>query len=172
MKKIVVKEHHISSLVIIFSIVMGIIYGVYNGNDDITKPLNSNLPFIQMVLNIFIHNISIFLLIIFLSIFFYIGPIIPVATTFFVFGDGFAILVKNKGIIEAINTYPHFIPEALAIMIALSIAFMISNKILNVVFKNETIKKGNIRILNNAIISILLLFIAAIIESIKLSFLK
>ncbi|MDR5601299.1 hypothetical protein [Paenibacillus larvae] len=108
------------------------------------------------------------LIIIFCSIFFYIVSAIPVIATYFVFGESFAIILKEKGLIAAISTYPHFLPETLSTMLLLSIAFVISAKMLKIVFKNESILKNKKKILKTYLVSNVLLIFAAFIEALKI----
>lgn len=155
---------------IFISSIFGLIYGVTFGDYKNINFIRFHNPgFINVFLKILIHNFLTSMIIIGLSIFIYIGPSIPVIITFFVFGDAFGAITREKGLFTAISTYPHLIPETLSILLILSIGFMISSKILGIVFKNDPINKNNNKILKNFIASCLLLILAAFVEALKLS---
>jgi len=119
MKAYISVEHKAAIFLIGLSILVGFIYGfVFEDIDQIKTISFDGLN----VLEIFFHNFIIGLIIIFCSIFFYIVSAIPVIATYFVFGESFAIILKEKGLIAAISTYPHFLPETLSTMLLLSIS--------------------------------------------------
>ncbi|WP_251861365.1 stage II sporulation protein M [Clostridium sp. Marseille-Q2269] len=154
---------------IVISTLAGLIYGyLFDTNSTITR-INFNNTGVSFVLwQIISHNFLNSIVVICLSIFFYIGPSIPVIITYFVFGDSFAVVFRKNGLLIALGTYPHFILESIQILIILAIAFKISRKILDSVFskyKNHVKKDG---LLINFCVANIFLILAAIVEVIRL----
>lgn len=171
MRNIIFFEQKIAFLLVALSILFGFMYGIEFGDIKQIEVMKFNdNNFIKIFFQILFHNFFVGIVIIVCSIFFYIGSAIPVVITFFVFGESFATIFKEKGIITAISTYPHLIPEALSIILTLAIAFAISSKLIKVVFKNESLKKNNNRIFISFIISNVLLILAAFIEALKICY--
>ncbi|MCY9711668.1 stage II sporulation protein M [Paenibacillus larvae] len=171
MKAYISVEHKVAIFLIGLSILVGFIYGYFF--EDISQiKIKSfdGLNFIETFLQIFFQNFSIGLIIIFCSIFFYVVSAIPVITTYFVFGESFVFILKKEGFIAAITTYPHFLPETLSTMLLLSIAFVISTKMLKIVFRNESILKNKKKILKTYLVSNVLLIFAALIEALKICY--
>ncbi|ARF70656.1 hypothetical protein B7C51_24585 (plasmid) [Paenibacillus larvae subsp. pulvifaciens] len=171
MKAYISVEHKVAIFLIGLSISVGFFYGYFL--EDISQiKIKSfdGLNFIETFFKIFFHNFFIGLIIIFCSIFFYVVSAIPVIATYFVFGESFAVILKEKGLITAISTYPHFIPETLSTILLLSIAFVISTKILKIVFKNESILKNKKKILKTYLVSNVFLIFASLIEALKICY--
>lgn len=153
------------------STIVGFMYGfLFDVNSTIIRMDFNDSGFISIMWQIVSHNFIVSIVVICLSIFFYIGPSIPVIITYFVFGDSFAVLVKTDGILTALGTYPHFILESIETLIILAIAFKISRKILDSVFSKHTNEKKNDLLLINFSIANIFLILAAIVETIRIRF--
>lgn len=175
LKKYFYKEYIFSTIFVLISTSIGMIYAVYgNKGSEIQVKDFANCNFIEVFMQLFTHNILIACIILFLSIFFFIGQCIPVGATYFLFGDGFINITKTYGFDIAIKTYPHIIFETIAIIIALGLSFKISIYILQVVIKNKPFEKKELKFkfILNILICLICFFIAGIIEAIKITYFK
>lgn len=151
------------------STVIGLIYGfLFDINSTIKRMNFHNMGFISIVLQIVSHNFMISIIVICLSIFFYVGPSIPVITTYFIFGDSFAVVARKNGIFTALGTYPHFIFESIATLIILAIAFNISRIILDTAFSRHKKQVKNDWLLINFGVAIMFLVLGAVVEAIRI----
>lgn len=151
------------------STVVGLIYGfLFDINSTIKRMDFHNSGFISIMWQIISHNFMVSIIVICLSVFFYIGPSIPVIITYFIFGDSFAVVVRKNGVFTALGTYPHFIFESIETLIILAIAFKISRKILDSVFSRHKKQVKNDWLLINFGVAIIFLVLAAAVEAIRI----